>query len=43
MRNCVMVGAVDAVIAEWDGKSRGTKHSIDYATSLGKQVFVFKA
>ncbi len=43
LRNCVMVGVVDAVIAVWDGSSRGTKHSIDYATSKGKQVFVFKA
>jgi len=42
MRNCVMVGAVDAVIAVWDGKSPGTKHSIDYATSHGKKVFVFR-
>lgn len=40
MRNCVMVGTADAVIAVWDGKSPGTKHSIDYATSQGKQVFV---
>ncbi len=43
MRNCLMVGAVDAVIAVWDGISPGTKHSIDYATSQGKQLFVFKA
>jgi len=43
MRNCVMVGVADAVIAVWDGESPGTKHSIDYATSQGKQVFVFKA
>jgi predicted Rossmann fold nucleotide-binding protein DprA/Smf involved in DNA uptake len=42
MRNCVMVGAADAVIAVWDGESPGTKHSIDYATAQGKQVFVFK-
>lgn len=42
MRNCVMVGKADAVIAIWDGESRGTKHSIDYATSQGKKVFVLK-
>lgn len=42
MRNCVMVGMADAVIAVWDGKSPGTKHSIDYATSQGKQVFVLR-
>lgn len=42
MRNCVMVGIAEAVIAIWDGESRGTKHSIDYATSQGKQVFVLR-
>lgn len=42
MRNCVMVGTADAVIAVWDGVSAGTKHSIDYATSQGKQVFVLR-
>jgi len=42
MRNCVMVGAADAVIAVWDGESRGTKHSIDYARLQGKQVFVLR-
>jgi hypothetical protein len=42
MRNCVMVGTADAVIAVWDGKGLGTKHSIDYATSQGKQVLCLK-
>lgn len=42
MRNCVMVGAAEAVIAVWDGESPGTKHSIDYATAQGKHVFVLK-
>lgn len=41
IRNYVMVGKADAMIAIWDGKSRGTKHSIDYARSYGKQVFVY--
>lgn len=41
IRNCVMVGAADAVIAVWDGTSPGTKHSIEYARSCGKQVFVY--
>jgi predicted Rossmann fold nucleotide-binding protein DprA/Smf involved in DNA uptake len=41
VRNCVMVGAADAVIAVWDGSSPGTKHSIEYARSCGKQVFVY--
>lgn len=42
VRNCVMVGTAEAVIAIWDGVSPGTKHSIDYATSQGKQVFVLR-
>lgn len=42
LRNVTMVDVVDAVIAVWDGASRGTKHSIDYATSQGKQVFVLR-
>ena len=41
IRNCVMVGAADAVIAVWDGTSPGTKHSIEYARSCGKQVLVY--
>ena len=41
VRNYVMVGAAEAVIAVWDGTSRGTKHSIEYARSCGKWVFVY--
>lgn len=41
MRNYVMVGEADAVIAVWDGKSSGTKHSIELARSCGKPVFVY--
>lgn len=40
-RNITMVDTADAVIAIWDGESRGTKHSIDYAKKLGKEVFVY--
>ena len=40
VRNYVMVAAAEAVIAVWDGASPGTKHSIQYARSCGKQVFV---
>ena len=43
MRNCVMVGTADAVIPIWDGESPGTKHSIDYAISQGKPVFVLRS
>ena len=42
LRNKEMVDEADAVIAIWDGKSRGTKHSIDYAHSKGKPVYVTK-
>jgi len=30
----------DVVIAFWDGKSRGTKETVDYATSQGKKLFL---
>lgn len=41
LRNIEMVDTADAVIAIWDGESRGTKHSIDYAKKQEKEVFVF--
>lgn len=41
LRNYVMVRAADAMIAVWDGKNKGTKHSIDYVRATGKQVFVY--
>lgn len=41
VRNYVMVKAAEAVIAVWDGTSRGTKHSIEYARSCGKWVYVY--
>lgn len=41
MRNYVMVGEADAVIAVWDGTSSGTKHSIEMARSSGRPVFVY--
>lgn len=41
IRNYAMVGAADAVIAVWDGESPGTKHSVEFARSCGKQVFVY--
>jgi len=31
IRNCEMGSVADALIAIWNGKSRGTKHMIDYA------------
>ena len=39
-RNIKMGNYADALIAIWDGKSKGTKQMIDYATSKGLKVFV---
>jgi hypothetical protein len=39
-RNAIMAEHADALIALWDGKSRGTKHMIDIATAKGLKVFV---
>lgn len=36
VRNEEMVNFCDIVIAFWDGKSKGTLHSIQYAQSLGR-------
>lgn len=41
-RNREMVEYADALIAVWDGKSRGTKHTIDTATKKGLKVYVHK-
>lgn len=40
-RNKDIVDNSDVVIAFWDGKSAGTKNSIDYANQIGKPVFIF--
>jgi len=39
-RNADIVRFADRVVAYWDGKSRGTKHTIDIATQQGKPVLV---
>jgi hypothetical protein len=41
-RNKDIVRVADVVLAFWDGKSRGTKHSIDFAHSIGKRVAVVR-
>lgn len=41
LRNKQMGDYADALIAVWDGKSRGTKNMIDYMESLGKPVYVY--
>lgn len=40
-RNAEMVGMCDRVIAIWDGKSRGTKFTIDYAKSRNIPIMIF--
>ena len=42
VRNKLIVDASDMVIAFWDGKSRGTKYTMDYAEKQGKEVKVVK-
>lgn len=41
-RNINMGNYADALIAVWDGKSRGTEHMIRIATVKGLKVFVLK-
>lgn len=41
-RNAEMAQHADALIAIWDGKSRGTKHMIDTMTKLNKPVYVYR-
>lgn len=40
IRNRQIVDAADIIIAFWDGKSRGTKSTVDYARKVGKTVEV---
>jgi len=42
LRNQQMADYADALIAIWDGESRGTKHMIDIATKAGLAVYVYK-
>ena len=42
IRNAQMATVADALIAFWDGKSRGTKNMIDTATKRGLQVAVVR-
>ena len=39
-RNETMVELADAVLVIWDGKSKGTKYTIDYAKKLNKEITV---
>lgn len=40
IRNKAMGDASDALLAFWDGQSKGTKQMIDYMRKLGKPVHV---
>jgi hypothetical protein len=42
-RNIEMADYADALIAIWDGKSRGTKHMVETARYRGMKVFVHEA
>jgi len=42
IRNKLIVDAADFVLAFWDGASRGTKSSIDYANKIGKSLRMIK-
>jgi hypothetical protein len=37
VRNKQIIEEADCVLAFWDGKSRGTKSSIDFAKKAGKE------
>ena len=42
LRNIDMADYADALIAFWDGKSRGTKHMIDIAEQQGLETRIIK-
>lgn len=41
MRNILIVNESDLIVAIWNGKSKGTKFTIDYARKMNKEVRVF--
>jgi hypothetical protein len=41
-RNSEMAEYADALIAFWDGESKGTKHMIDLADSKGLEIYVVR-
>ena len=42
-RNCEMVDMADAVLVVWDGKSKGTLSTINYAKKQSKQLVLVNA
>lgn len=41
IRNKLIVKNAEIIIAFWDGKSRGTKFTIDYAKRIGKEIKIY--
>lgn len=41
-RNQLMANKADALIAVWDGESRGTKHMIETAKKRGLKIYIHK-
>lgn len=42
VRNEIMVEHADALVALWDGKSRGTQHVIGQAERRGLRVYIYE-
>ena len=42
IRNRQIADYADAVIAFWDGRSRGTAYTVDYCRKIGKKVRVIR-
>ena len=41
IRNKLIINEAELVLAFWDGKSKGTKHSIDLAIKAGKPIDIY--
>lgn len=41
LRNEQIIAASDFVVAFWDGKSKGTEHSINLAIKMGKPINIY--
>ena len=42
VRNRLIIDDCDKVLAFWDGKSRGTKYTLDYAEKIGKPAKIIR-
>ena len=42
VRNRLIIDCFDKVLAFWDGKSRGTKQTLDYAEKMGKPAKIIR-